>query len=81
MTTLSLKLNNLSFRQGFSSSTHVFHQYTLKVKKGLRAKLQAHLAKHDIASAIYYPVPLYKQKAFEAYYYSSEPLPITENTL
>jgi dTDP-4-amino-4,6-dideoxygalactose transaminase len=49
-----------------SSSTHVFHQYTLKVKNGLRDSLKEYLDSQKIPSMIYYPVPLYKQKAFAA---------------
>lgn len=46
-------------------SSHVFHQYTLLVKDGKRDALQAHLQTLGIPSMIYYPVPLYQQKAFE----------------
>ncbi|HND87818.1 MAG TPA: DegT/DnrJ/EryC1/StrS family aminotransferase [Saprospiraceae bacterium] len=48
------------------NSTHVFHQYTLRVVAGseTRDALKAHLAEQGIPSMIYYPVPLYKQEAF-----------------
>jgi UDP-2-acetamido-2-deoxy-ribo-hexuluronate aminotransferase len=58
-----------------ANSTHVFHQYTLKV--GNRAALQAHLQGKGIPTMIYYPVPLYKQAAF-AQYYKGEPQATTE---
>lgn len=58
-------------------STHVFHQYTLRVKAGRRDALKTFLAEHGIASMIYYPVPLYKQKAY-ASYWQGEELPNTE---
>ncbi len=45
-------------------STHVYHQYTLKVKDGKRDELKAHLEKNNIPAMVYYPVPLHKQKAF-----------------
>ena len=45
-------------------STHVYHQYTLRVPDGRRDALQRHLASFGIPSAIYYPLPLHKQKAF-----------------
>jgi UDP-2-acetamido-2-deoxy-ribo-hexuluronate aminotransferase len=48
-------------------SSHVYHQYTLRVKSGKRDSLQKYLAEHEIPSMIYYPVPLYKQKAFSHY--------------
>ncbi len=50
-----------------ANSTHVFHQYTLIVKKGLRDSLKTYLIANGIPCGIYYPVPLYKQEAFESY--------------
>ncbi|MCL4120776.1 UNVERIFIED_CONTAM: hypothetical protein GTU68_060619 [Idotea baltica] len=47
-----------------SYTTHVFHQYTLKVPPADREPLREHLAALDIPSMVYYPVPLYKQKAY-----------------
>ncbi len=41
---------------------HVFHQYTLLTDD--RAVIQQALAEHNIASAVYYPVPLHQQKVF-----------------
>ena len=49
------------------NSSHVFHQYTLKVKNGRRNELQKHLSQKGIPSMIYYPLPLYKQEAFQQY--------------
>jgi UDP-2-acetamido-2-deoxy-ribo-hexuluronate aminotransferase len=46
------------------NSTHVFHQYTIKVKNGLRNALKNYLASFDIPSMIYYPKPLHEQNAF-----------------
>jgi UDP-2-acetamido-2-deoxy-ribo-hexuluronate aminotransferase len=46
-------------------STHVFHQYTLKIIDSERDKLKEHLAKNDIPSMIYYPVPLNEQEAYK----------------
>ena len=47
-----------------SYSTHVYHQYTLKVKEGVRDGLQDYLKSIGIPSMIYYPLPLQKQEAF-----------------
>jgi UDP-2-acetamido-2-deoxy-ribo-hexuluronate aminotransferase len=49
------------------NSTHVFHQYTLKIKDGARNNLQKFLDSNKIPSMIYYPFPLYKQPAFKNY--------------
>jgi dTDP-4-amino-4,6-dideoxygalactose transaminase len=46
-------------------STHVYHQYTLKVLDGKRDALKQHLAGAGIPSMIYYPLPLQQQKAFK----------------
>jgi UDP-2-acetamido-2-deoxy-ribo-hexuluronate aminotransferase len=53
----------IPFRVEFSS--HVFHQYTLKVKDGRRDQLQSYLKEKGIPSIIYYPLPLYDQEAFK----------------
>lgn len=60
------------------NSTHVFHQYTLCIKDGKREELQEYLRTKGIPSMIYYPVPLYKQKAFKKYIPDNFELPITE---
>lgn len=46
-------------------STHVFHQYTLKVTNGKRDELKAFLQDRGIPSMIYYPIPLHEQLAFK----------------
>ncbi len=47
-----------------SYSTHVYHQYTIKVKNGERDNLKKFLEENDIPAMVYYPIPLHKQKAF-----------------
>ena len=63
------------FRSTFS--THVFHQYTLRIKNGKRDVMKDFLDEHKIPNMIYYPVPLYKQEAFKA---SSNGTEYLENT-
>lgn len=60
------------------SSTHVFHQYTVKVKTGRRDELQKHLAVNGIPSMIYYPVPLHLQKAYKKHGCQEGSFPIAE---
>lgn len=60
------------------TSTHVFHQYTLKVSNNRRGDLQQHLQARGVPSMIYYPVPLYKQKAFALFVDAEMTLPVTE---
>ena len=45
-------------------STHVFHQYTLRVIGADRDQLREGLAERGIPAMIYYPVPLHQQKAY-----------------
>lgn len=45
-------------------SSHVFHQYTLRILNGKRNELQQFLAEKEIPAMIYYPVALRKQKAY-----------------
>tara|TARA_B100001093_G_scaffold451570_1_gene459108 strand:- start:980 stop:2122 length:1143 start_codon:yes stop_codon:yes gene_type:complete len=47
---------------------HVYHQYTIKVDESRRDQLKSFLSDFNIPSMIYYPIPLYKQKAFSSYY-------------
>lgn len=61
-----------------SYTTHVFHQYTLKIKEGNRDKLKDFLQSKQIPSMIYYPVPLHLQKAYLNYGYKSGSFPISE---
>ncbi len=61
------------------SSTHVFHQYTLKLKGIIRKDLQKFLAEKNIPAMIYYPVPLHLQKVFSNGHYKKGDLPVSEN--
>lgn len=48
-----------------SKSTHVFHQYVLKLDESVdRNALREYLTEKKIPSNVYYPVPLNKQKAY-----------------
>ena len=49
-------------------STHVYHQYTVRITNGKRDALQAYLKDKGVPSMIYYPIPLYEQEAFMSYH-------------
>ena len=51
-------------------STHVFHQYTLRILNGKRNELQQFLTEKEVPAMIYYPIALRKQKA---YFQESDP--------
>ena len=61
------KIPELSIPIRQYNTTHVFHQYTLKVEAKLRSSLIDFLKENNIPVMIYYPVPLYKQEAFDNY--------------
>ena len=46
-------------------SSHVYHQYTIKVSPDKREGLRAFLKERGIQSMIYYPLPIYQQAAFK----------------
>jgi UDP-2-acetamido-2-deoxy-ribo-hexuluronate aminotransferase len=58
------------------NSTHVFHQYTLRVDR--RDELKIHLEKANIPTMIYYPVPLHLQNAFRQSGIGAGSFPVTE---
>jgi dTDP-4-amino-4,6-dideoxygalactose transaminase len=59
-------------------STHVFHQYTLRVTGADRDKLRDGLAQAGIPAMIYYPVPLHQQKAYRDPRYKDGDFPVAE---
>lgn len=56
--------------------THVYHQYTVRCSK--RDALKAHLADAGVACAVFYPIPLHLQKAFDGLGYKSGSMPVAE---
>jgi UDP-2-acetamido-2-deoxy-ribo-hexuluronate aminotransferase len=61
-----------------SDSTHVFHQYTLKIKNVNRDEVKKQLAEKGIPTMVYFPLPLHLQKAYRNDRYAEGMLPITE---
>ncbi|MGE0567926.1 MAG: DegT/DnrJ/EryC1/StrS family aminotransferase [Bacteroidia bacterium] len=60
------------------NSTHVFHQYTLKLNGINRDALRQFLSERNIPSMIYYPIPLHMQKAYSSERYKAGDFPVTE---
>lgn len=58
--------------------THVYHQYTVLTDK--RDQIMPALSAKEIGNAIYYPIPLHQQKAFEKEC-AGVSLPVTEDTI
>lgn len=59
-----------------SGVVHVYHQYTIRSPK--RNKIQQRLRDHDIASVIYYPIPLHLQEALSFLGYKKGDFPVAE---
>jgi len=60
------------------NSTHVFHQYTLRVVGYDRDRLREQLSERGIPAMIYYPVPLHQQKAYLDSRYKDGDFPVAE---
>lgn len=58
-------------------SSHIFHQYTIRVGNGRRDELKKFLATKNIPSMVYYPGPLHTQKAYEYLGYNEKEFPVT----
>ena len=69
---LPLRLPDL----GRSGSVHTFHLFVLRCER--RDALAAHLTRHDIGNAVYYPVPVHRQKPYAAAQLPGESFPHTE---
>ena len=59
-------------------STHVFHQYTLRVQGIDRDMLKERLQEAGIPAMVYYPVPLHLQKAYQDPRYQPGDFPVAE---
>jgi dTDP-4-amino-4,6-dideoxygalactose transaminase len=61
-------------------SSHVFHQYTLRTDEHIdRDALQQYLTSKGIPTGVYYPLPVYAQKAYRQEGLRTHDFPITEH--
>lgn len=59
-------------------SSHVFHQYTLKLNGVDRSSFMDYLKAAGISTAVYYPVPLHVQKGYKGSGYTEGDFPVSE---
>jgi dTDP-4-amino-4,6-dideoxygalactose transaminase len=64
--------------QRSADSSHVFHQYTMRILGGHRDGLKKHLEANGVPAMIYYPVPCHLQNAFKSDRFPEGSLPVTE---
>jgi dTDP-4-amino-4,6-dideoxygalactose transaminase len=69
-------VDGLEVPRRMADSQHVYHQYTIRAKN--RDTLQQYLREHDIATSVYYPVPLHLQKALRHLAYRPGDFPASE---
>jgi dTDP-4-amino-4,6-dideoxygalactose transaminase len=75
------RLQNFAYGRlpvSLQAASPTYNQFTLKIADGKRDQLKEYLASKGIPSMIYYPLPLYKQKAFSQYVPAGFSLPVTE---
>jgi dTDP-4-amino-4,6-dideoxygalactose transaminase len=56
----------------------VWNQFVVRVPAGRRDALAEHLARHGVATAVYYPEPLHLQRCFNALGYHQGDFPVAE---
>lgn len=69
---------HISIPKRIAASTHVFHQYTIKLKGVDREAFAKFLALSGIPTMVYYPVPVHLQVAYQSYGYKQGDFPISE---
>jgi UDP-2-acetamido-2-deoxy-ribo-hexuluronate aminotransferase len=69
--------NSISVPERVKYSSHIFHQYTIKVRDGKRDALKNFLETKNIPSMVYYPGPLHLQNAYSFLGYTEKDFPVT----
>ncbi|HZY24488.1 MAG TPA: DegT/DnrJ/EryC1/StrS family aminotransferase [Bacteroidales bacterium] len=67
----------ISVPQRVTYSSHIFHQYTIRVKNGKRDDLKSFLESRNIPSMVYYPGPIHLQKAYAFLGYGENDFSVT----
>jgi UDP-2-acetamido-2-deoxy-ribo-hexuluronate aminotransferase len=73
-----LNTNGILIPERNGNSTHVFHQYTVRLRGISRDRLKEYLESKGIPAMIYYPVPLHRQQAFKYLGLEDKDFPVTE---
>lgn len=62
-------VKGITIPKRIENSTHVFHQYTIRVEASRRDAMREHLRLKGVPTGIYYPIPGHAQKAFASFDY------------
>jgi dTDP-4-amino-4,6-dideoxygalactose transaminase len=62
-------VKGITIPKRIENSTHVFHQYTIRVEASQRDAMRMHLKSKGIPTGVYYPIPGHAQKAFTSFDY------------
>lgn len=71
-------IRNIETPEECNGRKHIYHQYTIRVKKGKRDNLQKFLKEKNIGTKIYYPLSLHLQKCFKYLGYKKGDMPVSE---
>ena len=69
---------NLQIPKRMNQSSHVFHQYTLRLKAIERESFSKYLAEKGVPTMVYYPMPVHLQKAYKLLGYKKGDFPVAE---
>ena len=58
-------LSEIQIPRKTTFSTHIYHQYTIRIKNKQRDELLAHLKECNIATAVYYPFAIHEQEGYK----------------
>lgn len=77
---LLAKVDAFDLPQWNDNGSHVFHQYTIKVREGRqkRDQIKELMSQKGIPTMIYYPVPIHLQGAYTQYGYKEGDFPVSE---
>ena len=71
-------VDGITIPQRSSFSSHVFHQYTLRIANGKRDAFRKYLEAAGVPAMVYYPVPCHLQNAYKSDRFPEGSLPVTE---